>query len=163
MNKKIKIALSSIILMGITFFLIYPIYINNSVEKTIKKYYEVIDNSKDVNIYNSLVVKDIKLEDLNSRPNIIEKRDLLEIKEIDAKDYELIQNDLIRGRYSDKPKDYKFYMIKYDVKFKDGAVTPVDSGIYYIVHALEKENGKWLINGGMYNASFKDNKLFIED
>lgn len=135
---------------------------NNSAKAIIKDYYKILDTSKDISKYNKLVIEDKKLDTFKSIPDIVKSRDILELKKLNANEYPILKKEL-NYRYLDYKENIRYYMIKYDIKFKENVTTPVDSGTYYEVISVIKHKNKWLITGHMHKASFINGKLIIEN
>lgn len=132
-------------------------YIENNV---IRKYYKIIDEEMDVDKYNSLVISSRRRENFNNIPDVVEKRDILNVERLDPEENDQVKQ-LIKEEYDGKEDKVRFYFVEYDIKFKEGVATPVDSGRYCIVMRLEKEHGKWLINDN-YSRAVKKNDGTIE-
>lgn len=133
-------------------------YIENNI---IRKYYKVYDEGTiDREKYNSLVISSRRRENFNNIPDVVEKRDILNIGRLDPEENDQVKQ-LIKEEYEGKEDKVQFYFVEYDIKFKEGVTTPVDSGRYCIVMRLEKEHGKWLINDN-YSRAVKKNDGTIE-
>ncbi|GAA0121026.1 MAG: DUF4829 domain-containing protein [Clostridium argentinense] len=132
-------------------------YIENNV---IRKYYKIIDEEMDVDKYNSLVISSRRRENFNNIPDAVEKRDILNVERLYPEENDQVKQ-LIKEEYDGKEDKVRFYFVEYDIKFKEGVATPVDSGRYCIVMRLEKEHGKWLINDN-YSRAVKKNDGTIE-
>ena len=132
-------------------------YIENNV---IRKYYKILDEEMDVDKYNSLVISSRRRENFNNIPDVVEKRDILNVERLDPEENDQVKQ-LIKEEYDGKEDKVRFYFVEYDIKFKEGVATPVDSGRYCIVMRLEKEHGKWLINDN-YSRAVKKNDGTIE-
>lgn len=134
---------------------------SNSAESIIKEYYKVIDSQQDVGKYNKLVIEDERLKNLEGIPDIVEKRDILELKKLNVNEHPLLEKEL-NYKYADEKDNVRYYMIKYDIKFKENVATPVDSGIYYEVITVVKRKNKWLVTTDIRKASFHNDKLTID-
>ncbi|MBZ9626047.1 DUF4829 domain-containing protein [Clostridium sp. FP2] len=156
-----KIVIGGVILLSLILCFVFFSYENMSIKKSIKQYYKVADIERDVDKHNSLVIKADQLKSFDSIPNIIKSRDFLELKEINPQKYPLLKYKL-ESTYLGKEKNVKFYMIKYDIKFKENSVSPVDSGVYYSIVTLEKHQGTWLLITDTHSASFKNGVLSVD-
>ncbi len=121
----------------------------------ITEYYEVIDEAVNLDKYNSLIVPEKRLQNLNTIPKIVENRDILEIKELNPQEHDVLK-EYIKEKYNGDESKIKFYIVEYNVKFKEGVASPVESGKYCEVLTLENQEDKWLINGDIHKA-IKDN------
>ncbi|AAO36030.1 DUF4829 domain-containing protein [Clostridium tetani] len=155
MKKSYMMIIMISILFGVK--LIY----SNSAESIIKEYYKVIDSQQDVGKYNKLVIEDERLKNLEGIPDIVEKRDILELKKLNVNEHPLLEKEL-NYKYADEKDNVRYYMIKYDIKFKENVATPVDSGIYYEVITVVKRKNKWLVTTDIRKASFHNDKLTID-
>lgn len=151
--------ITTIIMISILFGvkLIY----GNSAESRIKEYYKVMDSQQDVSKYNKLVIENKRLKNWDGIPNIVEKRDILELKKLNVNEHPLLEKEL-NYKYADEKENVRYYMIKYDIKFKENMATPIDSGVYYEVITVVKRKNKWLVTTGMHKASFHNDKLTID-
>ncbi|WP_291580137.1 DUF4829 domain-containing protein [Clostridium sp. UBA6640] len=132
-------------------------YIENNV---IRKYYRILDEERDVDKYNFLVISSRRRENFNNIPDAVEKRDILNVEKLEPQEHDVLKQ-YIKEEYEGKEDKVRFYFVEYDIKFKEGVATPVDSGRYCIVVRLEKEHGKWLINDN-YSRAVKKNDGTIE-
>lgn len=123
-------------------------YIENNV---VSRYYEVIDAAIDIDKYNSLIVPENKLENLDGIPKIVAKRDILEIKELNSQEHPVLKQ-YINEKHIRNEANIKFYFVEYNIKFKDNVASPVESGKYCEVLTLEKRGDNWLINGDIHKA-----------
>lgn len=134
---------------------------NNGPKYRIKEFYNVIDTQQDINKYNKLVIETKKLSNMNNIPDIVKKRDIIELKKLNIDEYPILKKDL-NYKHEDKKESIQYYMIKYNIEFKTGVPTPVDSGIYYEVIKIVKYKNKWLVDPNTHKASFHNGKLIID-
>lgn len=130
------------------------------IENKIKEFFNVMDVEKDIDKYNKLVTANAKLTRWNI-PDNIDSRNILEVKEIDYNDYLELKQEM-NSKYSNKKDSIRYFMVGCDVKYKEGKPAVGNSGIYYIVMTIEKENGQWLITNNTHQATYKNGKLSID-
>jgi hypothetical protein len=157
--KKITIYVAIIIVLITS--IIFLSFKDVSIEQKIKDYYKVIDISKNVDKYNSLVTKDRRVKDLKFIPSIVEQRDIIELKQIDVNENKRLIDYLESNNKEEK--NIKFVLVRYNITFKKGKNSPIDSGTYYQIVVFEKKNGKWLLNGDTFDASYTDRELSIDN
>ncbi|WP_040328687.1 DUF4829 domain-containing protein [Clostridium ihumii] len=158
-NKLISIIIVIIILFSTIFFY----FIQNkkySEEGIIKEYYNTIDETRNLKKYNSLVISEDKLDDISVFPDIVEKRELVEIKELSPNDHDDLKQ-IIKEKYSDSKVERKFYMVEYNIKFKKDVASPIESGNYCEVLVLEKRENKWLINTDIIKVNKDTGNIII--
>lgn len=156
-----KLVIGGVILLTLILYFVFFSYENLSIEKSIKQYYKVVDTVRDVDKYNSLVIKTNQLESLDSIPNIVESRDILQVEEVSPQKYPILKNKL-KSTYLGREKNVKFYMVKYDIKFKENSISPSNSGVVYSIVTLEKYQGKWLLTADTHKASFNNGVLSVD-
>jgi len=133
-------------------------YIENNI---IRKYYKVYDEGTiDRDKYNSLVISSRRRENFNNIPDVVEKRDILNIEKLEPQEHDVLKQ-YIKEKYEGKEDKVQFYFVEYDIKFKEGVTTPVDSGRYCDVMVLENEDGKWLINEDTIKAVRENNEIIV--
>jgi len=90
----------------------------------------------------------------------VEKRDILNIEKLEPQEHDVLKQ-YIKEKYEGKEDKVQFYFVEYDIKFKEGITTPVDSGRYCDVMVLENEDGKWLINEDTIKAVRENNEIIV--
>lgn len=88
-------------------------YIENNV---IRKYYKILDEEMDVDEYNSLVISSRRRENFNNIPDVVEKRDILNVGRLNPEENDQVKQ-LIKEEYEGEEDKVRFYFVEYDIKF----------------------------------------------